>query len=172
MKKILALVMVLVCVFCWSFACAEGLDFASMSDEQLQAIIDGATEELANRKGSNVADGVLIDQDGVKLYLTGKHEVWGYDSHYLSLEAVVENNMDCGISIDFESVSINGWEVYGSGIFDTGSGKKQKAEIDLLLSDAEISTYEEIEEIEFVFKMFDSDTFKTIKKFDPVVLTF
>jgi len=172
MKKILALVMVLVCIFCWGFASAEGLDFASMSDEQLQAIIDGAKAELSSRNGGAVADGVLIDQDGVKVYLTGEYEVWGYDSFYLSLEAIIENNSDRGISVDFMSASINGWEVYGSGIYDTGSGKKQKGVFEFNLSDAGISTYEEVEEIEMNFYFFDSESYDTIKEFDPITLTF
>ena len=172
MKKILALVMVLVCVFCWSFACAEGLDFASMSDEQLQAIIDGAKAELSSRNGGVAADGVLIDQDGVKVYLTGKHEVWGYDSYYLDLEVVVENNSGKTVSILVDTASVNGWNVYGSGISDTGAGKKQKGSLEVCLTDAEISTYEEVEEIEFNFTIYDSDAWETISNVDTVTLTF
>jgi len=172
MKKILALMMVLVCVFCWSFACAEGLDFASMSDEQLQAIIDGAKAELSSRNSSGGEKVVLIDQDSVKVYLTGKHEVWGYESYYLDLEVVVENNSDKTISIIVDTASVNGWNVYGSGISDTGAGKKQKGMMEVCLTDAEISTYEEVEEIEFNLMIYDSDNWETIAYIDPITLTF
>lgn len=169
MKK-LALILAMLLMF--TSACAEGFDFASMDDATLQAIIDGAKAELDNRNGSETDNSILLDQDGVKMYLTGNHEVWGSDNYYLDLEVIVENNSDRGICIDFDSVTINGWEVYGSGIYNTGSGKKQKGMLEFKLTDASISTYEEVEEMEMIFYMFDDESYETIKTFDPITLTF
>lgn len=171
MKK-LALILAIVILVVFASAFAEGMDFASMSDEQLQMIIDGAQTELANRKGDSVNDGILIDQDGVKVYLTGNHEIWGNESLYLDLEVVVENNSDKTISILIDSMSVNGWNVYGFGVSDTQPGKKQKGNLEFCLSEAGISTYEEVEEIEFIFTIYDSENWETIKTLDPVLLTF
>ena len=107
------------------------------------------------------------------MYLTGNHEVWGYeDSWYLDLEVVVENNSDVTVSILTDGSSINGWNVASFGITDTQSGKKQKGSIELYLTDAEISTFEEVEEIEFHLLIYNSDDWETIATVEPITLHF
>lgn len=167
MKK-LALILALLLAF--ASACAEGLDFASMEDETLQAVIEGAQAELKNRGAQSADDGVLVDQDGCKVYLTGNYEVYGSDSCYLELEAIVENDSDRNICFDVQSASINDWQVYGSGIYNTGAGKKQKGTLVFCISDANIVSYEEIEDMEVIFYIFDGESYETIKVLEPIQL--
>lgn len=164
MKK-LALVLAMLLLF--ASACAEGFDFASMDDATLKAVIAGAQAELQSRSSK-----VLVDQDGWKVYLTGNYEEYGSDSHYVDLEAIVENHSDRDINVSIESATINGWEVYCSGIYETGAGKNQKSTLDICLSDANLTSYAEIETMELVIDINDAETFETIKLLDPITLTF
>lgn len=169
-KRILAallatLLLLSLCAF------AEGMDFASMTDEELHALVDGARNELANRELAATADTVLIDQDDVKVYLTGEHKVSSNGS-YLYMEAVVVNDSDKQISILIDSSSINGWDVFSTGISETNPGKKQKGEFDFSLEDAGISSYEEIEEIEMELYLFDSINYDRISDNISITLQF
>ena len=86
--------------------------------------------------------------------------------------AVVINDSESKIGVSLDDVSINGWNVYGSGIYDTAAGKKQTSSIEFNLTDAEISSFEEIEDIEFVVSVYDSDSYDTIATSDVVTLNF
>lgn len=174
MKKLFAVLMVLMLVFGMT-AFAEEFDFASMDDAALQELIDGARNELEKRGqaqgGQTVAENtVLFEQNGVTVYLTGDHEVWGSDSYYLDLGVVLVNDSEKTVSVLIDTAYVNGWEVYGGGITDTGAGKKQQAVLDFCISDANISTYEEVEEIEMNFIIIDSDTYDTIAELEPVII--
>lgn len=170
MKRMIAallatLLLLTVCAF------AEGTDFASMTDEELHALVDGARNELANRELSATADTVLVDQDGVKVYLTGENRV-SSSGTYLYLEAVVVNDSDKKVSVGVDTSSINGWDVYGGGIGETNSGKKQKGEFSFSLEDADISSYEELEDLEMELYLYDADAYERIGEIIPVVLNF
>ena len=67
---------------------------------------------------------------------------------------------------------MNGWDVFSTGITNTSPGKKQKGKLTIKIADAEISTYEELEEIEFVFKLSDGETYKAISLTDPITVHF
>ena len=163
---------ILIFVMMFSGAQAEGFDFSSMTDAELQAVVESASAELARRAPAQENSDVLIDQDGVKVTLTGNHEVWGYDNWYLDLEVVVENYSDAVVSILPDTVSINGWNVFCTGVSDTQPGKKQKGMLEFSLSEAEISTFEEVEEIEMTFTLYDSEKWETISTTEPVVLNY
>ena len=169
MKK-LALILVMLLVF--ASACAEGLDFASMDDATLHSIVDSARNELTKRELNAGENTVLFEQEGVTVYLTGEYETEEYDTVYLSLNAVIVNDSDKTVWISTDSLSVNGWDVYSYGLPDTTAGKKQKCELEFCISDAEISSYDELEEIEVVFSLVDSDTYETFSTTEPIVLHF
>lgn len=171
MKKVLAflLAVLFACMICT--AGAEGTDFTAMSEDELHALVDGARNELAKRELVAAEDTVILEQDGVTVYLTGAHNV-SSDGAYLYLEAVVVNDSDKKVSVSVDSACINGWDVYGGGIGETSAGKKQKGEFDFSLGDAEISSFEEIEELELELYLYDADAWERISDNIPVTLTF
>ena len=172
MKKILVLVLAALLALC-GVATAEA-DYSAVSDDELHTVIDAARNELARRELTASADTVLFDQDGVQCYLTGNYEVkeWGEGKHVMQLEAVVINDTDVTVNVSIEACYVNGWEVYGGLIQKTDPGKKQKDTFEIRLFDADIHSYEEIEDIEFTFKVANSDDYSVIYKLDPITVHF
>ncbi len=156
-------------------AMAEGIDYASMTDVELRAILDGVRNELVKRELKAGDKILLFEQNGVSVYLTGKYQInsWGEGNHTLELEATIVNESDAKISVFFDTVSVNGWEVSGIGIVDINPGKKKKDDFKIHLNDADVTAYEEIEDIEFEFYVYDADANKTIFRLeDPVKVLF
>ena len=173
MKKYVSIflaLLLLIAIPCEAFA--EN-DFSAMSDEELRELFDAARNELASRSLKAEADTVLFDQGGVQAYLTGKYEINDYgDTVELDLEVVILNDSDHELYLDCDGSTVNGWEVMGWGISGISAGKKKKDNIELTISDASISTYEEVEDIEFVFTLFDAITYDVIDSIDPVIVFF
>lgn len=171
MKKLISALLVALMLLSVTLAVAEGIDFASMTDDELLAVIDGARNEQAKRILTAAADTVIVDQDGVTIYLTGNNRIDEYGPE-LFIEAVVVNDTDKNIDVYVDSASVNGWNVEAYGITETSAGKKQKGEFSAYLDDAEVSTIEEIEEIELELYIADADEIERISENIPVTLNF
>lgn len=171
MKKLIALILSLLLI--GSLALAEA-DFTAMTDDELHALVDGARNELTRRELVTSDKTVLFDQDGISCYLTGNYEIqeWGEGNHVMKLEGVVINNSDVMVTVGIEGCYVNGWEVYGGIIQKTDAGKKQRDTFEIRLYDADIHSYEEIEDIEFTFKVYKSDDYAKIFQLDPITVHF
>lgn len=153
-------------------AFAEVPDFSAMTDEELHELIDGARNELKKRELNAEGGMILFEQDGVTVYLTGDYRIYGDDSKYIEFSATVVNDSDYDLNIQVDSVVLNGWDVYGGGIGGITAHHKKKGDFDLCISDADISSFEEIEEIEFNLYLYDSSAWKRISTIDPIILNF
>lgn len=174
MKRLftLTLTLALALLLC-SCALAEGLDFASMTDEELQTVIDTARNELTNRQLIYAENTVLIDQDGIKLYLSGKNDFrLREESAYLELGTVLVNDSDKNVSILVDDLYVNGWRISALGGGHADAGKKDKSTLDMNLFEAEITAFEDIEEMEFTFRVYDSDSYDDILVCDPITVQF
>jgi len=170
MKKVFSVLLMLVLICTAGFATAEGLDYSSMSDEELHATISSARNELTRRELIAEEKLVIFEADNVQAYLTGNYEVYGSDTVFLNLEAVIINDSDATVSLMTEACCINGWDVWSMGIANTSAGKKHKGNFNIKLTDAEIATFEEIEEIEFTFYLSNAETYKRIGESTSVVV--
>ena len=172
MKRLICALLAALMLLC-GMAVAEEIDFASMDDSALHAMIDGARNELTKRELIAAENTVLFEQDGVTVYLTGNYDVWGYDEdNYLDLEAVLVNESDKMLYVTVRYAYINGWEVSGGAFSDTDAGKKAKDTLQFYLTDAGVATYEEIEDIEMTFAIVDSATYETITVLEPITVHF
>lgn len=167
MKKLLTLLLALLLI--GSIALAESLDYASMTDKELQDIIDGARNELLVRKLDSDGTFVLFDQDGAKLYLTGHYKI--NSSGFVKMEAVFINNTGKAATVGVDEVYVNGWKVSALSPGGCANGKKIKGTFDMNLSSAEISTFAEVEEIEFHIRIYD-ESYETFIRFDPITVVF
>lgn len=172
MKKILVLLLAVLLAFC-AVATAE-TDYSSMTDDELHTMIDAARNELVRRELTASADTMLFDHDGIQCYLTGNYEIkeWGEGKHVMLLETVVVNNTDVMMDVRIDGCYVNGWEVYGGIIQKTDAGKKQRDTFEIRLYDADIHSYEEIQDIDFTFKVTKSDDYSMIFQLDPITVHF
>lgn len=170
MKKLLVILLAM-CLM-WGTCLAEGMNFAEMTDEQLHGILDAVRNELAQRELAIAENTVLVEQDGVTVYLTGKYDLWGDPETglYMGLQAIVVNESEYNVAVTVESASINGWVVYSGGIGESAAGKKQKSTIDFDLTAAEVTSYEEIEDIEMNLVLYDMTEWETISRVETIIL--
>lgn len=175
MKRIAFTFLALVMLFTAAFPCAafaEVPNFADLTDDEIQEIINAARNALAARKLEEEDAYLLVDQDGVQVYLTGNYTLYDYDDPLLDLEVVIINNTDCKIGVHSDTCCINGWDVDFYGATDITAGKKKKCEFELQISDADISTFEEIEDFEISLVVYNTETFDDLFTSDVVTLNF
>lgn len=153
-------------------AFAEMPDFASMTDEELHEIIGLARNELKKRELNFEEKMILFEQDGVTVYFTGEYEVYGSDSKFIKLFVTAVNDSDRDVNVQEDAFVINGWDVYGSGIHGITAHHKKKDEFTFNLSDADITTYEEIEEILFDLYLYDGTDWERISDIEPITVHF
>ena len=161
MKRFFAILLAVLILLSATMALAEGMDFTSMTDAELYALVNGARNELTKRELVAAENVVIVGQDGITVYMTGNNAINEY-SPVLEMEAVVVNDTEKSISVSVESASVNGWNVYGSGIYETTAGKKQKGVFELYLEDSDATTLEEVEDIEIELYIYDTDTYDRI----------
>lgn len=173
MKRLFALLLslLMLCGTCL----AEGMDYASMTDEQLHAVIDAARNELVKRE--LVADGktLLFEKEGVSVYLTSdfKADTLATDSmHFMRASVIVVNDSEKKVHVAIDSMSVNGWEVTCSGFSAVSPGKKSKDEIYFNAVDTDVTTVEEIETVSITFRLSDADTYRFFADVDPITLHF
>ena len=145
-------------------------DLSGCTDAELRQVIDQARNRLFINALHIEKDAMLVDQDGIMLYLTGDYKEWGSSTKYLTLYAVLVNSNSFEASVGFDSCSINGWDIYASGTGSCAGGKRKKVELDFNLSDADITKYSEIEDITFRLYTYNNTAWKTISYIPEQVL--
>ncbi len=155
---------------------AEGIDYASLSDDELHLVISKARNELAKRELNAEKDAVLFEQDGVTVYLTGKDsfEEDKYDLEYapLKIGVILINDSDRNIGVNLKNPAVNGWDVSSSLAPSVSANKKAKGVIELNVFDAEITSLDDLEELEVSFELYDTDSYDTFAEVGPVTLHF
>ena len=161
----LIVILVALALICAS-ALAEGIDWASMTDEELHAAIEAAQAELDSRApaegegdGIVVKDGaVLFDYEGITVVVEG--DPWLKDSgdrQYIYFTAVTTNDSDNDIVLGVEDCSVNGWAAIGYGGGEIPAHKKSRDDWYIYATDAAPSSLADIEECLMSFILFDFD---------------
>ena len=107
---------------------------------------------------------VLFDKDGIKLTLTGEHEINtnAKGDLRLDLSAVAENNTDTAIKL-YCSGTVNGWSTSSTQLLGNTpqdgipAGAKLKTYIWFFMDDVDISAYEDLEVAKLTFNMWTAD---------------
>ena len=159
MKKLLAIILLLILFIPQTTSFAANTDFSSMSDKDILDTIDSARAELLRRKAEG--NFIIIDQDGVQMYQTGNYRITGYSETDITMEieVVVINNRDTPISIFDNGTSVNGWAVDLLGTSSIPAGKSKKDYISFNMYKANITQMEEIHEVEYCFKIYKDNDF-------------
>lgn len=171
MKRFLAIILVLILFIPETVAFAANIDWKSMSDQEIVDSINAGRIELASRQTDAPDHITIINQDNIEVYLTGNYSYDSYgDTIDLYLEAVVVNGTNFTLNISDNGCCVNGWNVDTSGIYETPANRKQKDSFTLRISDADISTFEEITDIDFVLTAYEKDNYSN--RFDLSPFTF
>lgn len=173
MKKFLAIILALALVGC--VALADGIDWASMTDDEVNSAISSAKAEI-ERRGlvGDVENKTVFDENGVSIIITSFDFVtddWSYNP-CLTANIKAINTSDDAYEIYIENVAINGWETDHSGYVDIAAGHKEKGDFRFKLEDADVGAMEEIEtfEISFYYEK-PGNTFEYVHT-DPIVINF
>lgn len=175
MKRLVALVLASIMLF--SVAVAYADDYSSLSDEQLIEQLNAIRNELVSRGFKAEKNRVLLEKNGIQVYINGdpviKRGQWS-DTEYLYIPIVIINNTDKVIMCTIDNTSENGWKVYGFISEEVPAGKKSKSQIEFNLDD-DVKTIDDLEEIEFTFRVFDSNNWSApdiVPTTSPVTITF
>ena len=160
MKKALSIILASVMLIAMSCAGAD-LDYSTMTDSELQKVVDSARTELFSRKQKEENGNlVVVDKDGIQLTLTGETGI--YPADFLRFYATIVNGSDKTVSVFIDKAYINGWEVYGGiDAKQTEPGRKVKARLSFDMADADIASIDEIEDITFRYSLYDSNASRT-----------
>lgn len=165
MKRLLAIIVVIILALGVA-AGASGIDWQSMTDEEIMLAIDEAQAEIKQRAGSAnnsggiiVTDGaVLLDYEGLTFTVDGEPWLQDYgDSQYIYFNAVLVNNGSQDYIVSFDDVTVNGWQEVGFGGGEIAAGKKSRSECSFYATDAKLKSLQDIEECLVKVMVMDND---------------
>lgn len=128
------------------------------------SVADGYVQEVDD------SGDVLLEQDGIKIVgkgLSSDDSFWGP-----GLILYVENNSEQNITVQARDVSINGFMVESSMSEDVVAGKKAMSAVQFFSSDLEENSITDIQEVEFSFHIFNTESWGEIYDSDVIKLTF
>lgn len=149
-------------------------DYSKMTDAELKTQLNLIRNELNKRITIAGKNKYLVQNNDFEIYFTGSggYGNWGNDK-YFDIEIVVVNKMKIPLNIQFDSISINGWEteILGNQISGINAEKKKKDSIRLMYTQADLESYKEMEDVEVTFHTFD-EKYHKIKDYGPYIFDF
>lgn len=118
----------------------------------------------------------IMDQGDIQIYINDKTHFRKKDDYssgrYIIIPIVVVNNSKNIISVKIDNTSMNGWQTYGEcDVFSVPAGKKAKGQLAFNGEDAEVKKLDDFTDAEFIFVIYDSDTYETIFKSPIITIT-
>ena len=136
------------------------------------------TSALAEATEFYVSEGgTLVDQGGVTVTVNPGYEIMLVNDGEvaMTLTGVIENNTDAPVELWLDNPTINRFQIdadvrLATGDMHVNPGNKAKCTIWFILSDADVSSVEEIETFETGFKVYDSANYEWLFSTDVVSL--
>lgn len=121
---------------------------------------EDVVEEDLSSTDVAVEEKVVFDQEGIKITIKSLD----MDSSWFGpeLKVIIENNYEKDITVQVRKESINDIMVETMFSSDVATGKKINDGITFMTSDLEAAGIETIKEIEFLFHIFDAESWDTI----------
>ena len=170
MKRIIAMAMVCLMLV----PCAFAEDYSSMSADQLREVIAEARAALAKKIEPFTDKCVVYDENNITVTITGVHPE-EYTS-WVIFDVTVVNKSESKVTVIFDSLYINGWQIkIGTfSIAEVEARKNAKGKLTFLKleEEAEVTKMEEIEDFEFIVKIYDPVNYKTLYQTEPQTITF
>ena len=171
MKKLLAVLLVIVMMIGVSpcVACAE--DYSAKSDAELFEALNAIRAELVQRGYKAENKKVILDEGGIQIYINGDYSV--VDDWYglaLNVPIVIVNQTSQNICVQLRDASVNGWACETMFSSDIPAGKKIKDTMEFMLEDTDVTNLSEFEDAEFIFHVFDNDSWDGVVDTDIIHL--
>lgn len=165
MKKLISgvLVVFLIMISCY----ASASDFSSTPEEKLLEELNLIRNELAARGLDAANKRVLVDQDGVQIYISDEIKVdkqysWD-DKNSLIIPIVIINNTNHNINMLVENPSVNGWKVeFGYSSLTVPAGKKSKTTFTFNIADTDVESIKGFEDVEFSLRVYDDNDWEDL----------
>ncbi len=165
---ILAILLLVPCAF------AEGIDYSSMSADELREVIVQARAALAEKEAPFNDKCVVYDENDVRVTLTGIREEDSTGWVYFDITVVNKSKND--YTITFDDLYINGWQIkLGSfSVQEVMAGKNAKGHLTFLKlsEEAEVTKIEEIQDFSFTIRLVDPSSYKTVAQTEAQTITF
>ena len=183
MKRFLALVLAL--AFALSFAACEeeprrnrpikNLTSGEVSvsvdtDEEGSSEVADSEPEISVKTELAVKEQVVVDENGIKITVKGVSLDPENYAPKADVKLLVENTTDMTLSFSVKDFSVNNCMVQEYSTFKIASGKKSNESISFYMEDMEIYGIDVIENIEFYFHIYDSDTYENYLDTFPIKL--
>lgn len=113
---------------------------------------------------------VALEQNGVKVVAQTadqENSFWGADVWFY-----LENNTEQSLTIQSETVSVNGFMMSPLFSCQVAPGKKAYSSMTFLDSELQDNNIAEISELELSFRVVDSETYRTVFETQPVAISF
>lgn len=113
---------------------------------------------------------VVLEQNGVKVVAQTadqENSFWGADIWFY-----LENNTEQSLTIQSETVSVNGFMTSPFFSCQVAPGKKAYSSMTFLDSELQDNNITEISELELSFRVVDSETYRTVFDTQPVTISF
>lgn len=155
MKKILV---ILLAVLILTAALAEEIEWSSLTDDEITAIIQAGQQELKARQTDNADEIIAFNDDDRELILSNPHA-----GNYFNIEnsvvfdALYTNNSDNNDQLVINGVYVNNWDTETVQYYDAPSGKKVKSDLVISLDNTDITSFDEIEIIQIEFGYLTED---------------
>lgn len=169
MKKLIAVILVALLAFC-GVATAE-MDYSSMTDDELHAILDGVRAELARRETVSGDTSSVFEEEGVTLYYTGDLELTGSTGLMLSVQTKVVNNSQRNIKIFVTGLTVNGLVFNDSWINTVPAGQTGNMAL-FFPTNGEFESVDIINDLMATYKIYDADTNEKITEIGPITVHF
>lgn len=152
------------------FRLAAKADGQNEESNLQESVVDRAADDISAEQMNNTnADGeiILLDDNGVTVYLTGEYESWGDRSadYYLSLDAIIINNSSYPIRVICDCWINNEWQLAG-GAATSGTvikpGKKTSDGFGILTDGTDVFELSDIESLELEVVAYDADTYEDV----------
>lgn len=132
---------------------------------------EAAAELTADEKNEakEVKEQVIYDENDVLIVYTGIEQGDIFTDAKFNFR--IENNSEKALIFSSDNISVNGYTISGFVYEDIAAGKKVNTSLDLYAHEMEENGISTINDIEFIFKCIDSETYRTVFETDITKIT-
>lgn len=125
------------------------------------------TEDTTPAGDVTVEEQVIVDQDDVKITVTGisEHDIWGQQ-----LDLVIENQTDMNLRVTLEYLAVNDYMMTDLFVPSVAAGKNSNEALSFSDTALEEAGIDGIAEIAFAIRVYEEETYDDLFTTDEIVL--